>query len=76
LVALKWKGEDAFEDWHAGVPGHVQEVPASELAMTDEYKELATLGETKIPTIFLNKDYTPLKRYEAARPELTDRGAG
>ena len=33
------------------------------------------LGDRKIPTIFLNRDYTPLKRYEAARGEqLTEGG--
>ncbi|MGZ4228364.1 MAG: hypothetical protein ACXVHB_20155 [Solirubrobacteraceae bacterium] len=74
LVALRWKREDAFEHWHAGVPGHVEDVPASELAGTDDYKDLAKLGETKISTIILNEDYEPLKRYEAARPELTVRG--
>jgi len=76
LVGLAWKGEDDFDDWHGGVPGHVDEVEASLLAEEHEdYTELAELGDRKIPTIFLNRDYTPLKRYETARAEqLTDGG--
>jgi hypothetical protein len=76
LVGLAWKGEDDFEDWHGGVPGHVDEVEASLLAEEHEdYGELAALGNRKIPTIFLNRDYAPLQRYEAARAEhLTEGG--
>jgi hypothetical protein len=78
LVGIVWRRVADFpEEWHAGVPGHVDAVPARELANADEsYKELAKLGETKIPTIFLNEDYAPLKNYETARARegLTERG--
>jgi hypothetical protein len=73
LPVLLWKSGDAFEAWNASVPGHVEDVPAVQLANTDDYKDLAKLGDRKIPTIFLNADYKPLKRYEQARPGLTDK---
>jgi hypothetical protein len=69
LIGFVWKGESDFEDWHAGVPGHVEQVEARELAANNGYGELARLGATKIPTIFLNRDYAPLKRYEKARAD-------
>ncbi len=48
---------------------------ASELATWEEYEDLGELGDAKIPTIFLNRDYSPLKRYEAARAkDLTEEG--
>lgn len=74
LIGLAWRGEDDFDDWHPGVPGHVEPVEASELATWEEYGDLGDLGVTKIPTIFLNRDYRPLKRYEAARTDLTQDG--
>jgi hypothetical protein len=77
LVGVVFRGNEDFpEDWHGGIPGHMDEIPAAELAAANEdYNELARLGETNVPTIFLNRDYTPLKRYEAARAhELTGRG--
>lgn len=51
-------------------------MPAKILAeQAEDYKGLEELGDTKIPTIFLNSDYGPLKRYEAARAkELTETG--
>jgi hypothetical protein len=75
LVGLMWKGTDDFEEWHPGVPGHVDEVEADVLAeQHEDYRELAGL-DVKVPTIFLNRDYAPLKKYEAARArELTARG--
>jgi hypothetical protein len=33
----------------------------------EEYKALAVLGETPVPTIYLNEDYAPLRRYVAGR---------
>jgi hypothetical protein len=76
LVGLAWRSEDDFDVWHSGVPGHVEEVEAKLLAEeADDYKELAELNGTKIPTIFLNRGYAPLKRYEGARAhELTAKG--
>lgn len=68
LVALIWRKSDDFEDWDGGVPGHVESVEAEVLAETvDEYKELAAQGSTPVPTIYLNDDYTPLKKYESWR---------
>lgn len=56
-----WKGTDDFEEWHPGVPGHVDEVEADVLAeQHEDYRELAGL-DVKVPTIFLNRDYAPLK---------------
>lgn len=76
LVGLAWRGESDFDDWHSGVPGHVEEVEAKLLAEeAEDYRELEELGDTKIATIFLNRDYAPLKRYEGARAhELTSKG--
>jgi hypothetical protein len=74
LVGLAWRGDDDFDHWHAGVPGHVEPVEARKLATWDEYGDLGELGDEKIPTIFLNRDYSPLKRYEAARKDLTKDG--
>lgn len=40
-----------------------------------EYADLAKLGDTPIPTVWLNLDYSSLKEYERARVEtLTDVG--
>jgi hypothetical protein len=76
LVGLAWRGENDFDDWHGGTPGHVEPVPASMLAEeSEDYKDLEPLGDTKVPTIFLNRDYTPLKKYEGARAnDLTEKG--
>ena len=77
LIGLLWRDSDAFEDWHPGVPGHVDNETEARLLADEhaDYKELAKLGDAKIPTIFLNRDYTPLKKYESARArELNERG--
>jgi hypothetical protein len=76
LVGVAFKSEGDFDDWHSGVPGHVDEVEAEILAEEhEEYADLAGLGKTKIPTIFLNRDYAPFKRYQAARAkELKEQG--
>lgn len=75
LVGLAWRGENDFDLWHSGVPGHVEEVEATMLAEeAEDYKDLERLGDIKVPTIFLNRDYSPLKRYEAARKDLTKDG--
>lgn len=68
LVALVWRGGDSFKDhWHGGVPGHVELVEASVLAELPDYIQLAHLGSELVPTIYLNEDYTPLKKYEQGR---------
>jgi hypothetical protein len=66
LVALLWP-ED-IEGWHPAVPGHVDDYSAEVLAQrSEEYAEFAKLGDRDIPTILLNREYAPLKRYLAAR---------
>jgi hypothetical protein len=68
LVALLWRQNDDFEDWDGGVPGHIESVEAQVLAeRVEDYKELAAQGSTPVPTIYLNEDYTPLKKYESWR---------
>jgi hypothetical protein len=42
-----------------------------------QYKQLAERGETPVLTIFLNEDYSPLKRYlQGRQKELTKIGSG
>jgi hypothetical protein len=55
-------------------PGKIEPVPAKILAAArPEYADLASLGDKPVLTIYLNDDYTPFKRYLAARQrELTD----
>lgn len=68
LVALVRKRNDDFENWDGGTPGHVDNVEAEVLAKTvPEYKDLASQGSALVPTIYLNEDYTPLKKYEQWR---------
>lgn len=75
LVGVVWSTLEEQTDWHGGVPGHVEKVSAKMLAERPEYAALATLGDAEVPTIFLNREYGPLKQYVGARaPELTDRG--
>ena len=76
LVGLIWKHQDDFDHWTPAIPGHVEEIEAMLLAdWDDDYRELKKLGDAKVPTIFLNLDYSPLKRYEAARAkDLTEQG--
>jgi len=57
------------------VPGSFESVPAKDVARREEYKELARLGETLVPTIFLNEDYAPLRKYITGRQKsLTSEG--
>jgi hypothetical protein len=64
-VALIWTdGED--RTWTPLDPGVIEEMPAVELARRPEYKDLAKLGETPIPTIVLHEKYSPLARYIAS----------
>jgi hypothetical protein len=75
LVAVVWSSPDEQPDWNNGVPGHVEDVPASALAARPEYAELAQLGDKPIPTIMLNQEYGPFKTYISARSrDLTDTG--
>lgn len=67
-VAVLWRKNDDREGWTGGVPGEIEMVEASVLAAErDEYKHLTTLGSEPVPTVVLNVDYSPLKRYEAER---------
>ena len=75
LVAVIWSRPDEQSDWDGGVPGEVQEIPASLIALRPEYAELAALGDRKIPTIVLNEEYPHLKKYLAGRVhELSEAG--
>lgn len=68
LVGVIWSSPDEQSDWHNGVPGHVDSVPATVLAEADpEYAPLAELGEQEVPTIFLNSEYAPYKQYISSR---------
>jgi hypothetical protein len=76
LVGVLWSTPEDQSDWHNGVPGHIEPVPAKTLAAAKpEYESLAALDDSRIPTIVLNKEYGPLKAYIGARArELTQRG--
>lgn len=74
LVALLWRKHEDTHGWDAATVGDVEMVPARDLAAAEpgDYGELAALGEQRIPTIRLNRGYSPFKRYIAARAkELT-----
>jgi hypothetical protein len=67
-VAVLWRDNDYAEDWNGGMPGWIEPIEASILAEErDEYKELAELGSAPVPTVVLNEDFSPLKKYEAER---------
>ncbi|MFC0681779.1 hypothetical protein ACFFGH_28440 [Lysobacter korlensis] len=72
-VALRWTGleEEGFSRKTVGV---VDATPASVLAEADpgNYGELASLGDAPIPTIALNTEYSPLKKYMASRTKTLD----
>ena len=75
LVALQWGHNDMHPEWDNAMSGHVEMTPAELLAEDEEYAELASLGDTPIPTIWLNLDYSPLREYERVRSKtLTDAG--
>jgi hypothetical protein len=75
-VVLLWRKGDQLE-LHPKDPGKVEEVPASELSQDEQYRELSVLGETPVLTIFLNEDYSALKKYLQGRQrELTKIGSG
>lgn len=73
-VAVIWENCER-DGWNPSVPGSFESVPAKDVAKREEYKELARLGESPVPTIFLNEDYSPLRKYIAARQKaLTSEG--
>jgi len=67
LVALLWTTHEEEEDWDKATVGDVLPVRAVDLATRPEYEELANLGDQKIPTIRLNREYTALKTYVGGR---------
>lgn len=77
LVALIWKSEtdDGVDDWSTATVGEIEMVPGKDLAdKRPEYADLAKV-DAEIPTIVLNRTYSPLKSYVQARAaELTDEG--
>ena len=77
LVALIWKSEtdDGMDDWSAATVGEIEMVAGKDLAdKRPDYAELAK-ADAEIPTIVLNRTYSPLKAYVQARAvELTDEG--
>ena len=76
LVALIWKSDtDDGVDWTSATVGEIEIVSGKDLAdKRAEYKDLAKI-DAEIPTIVLNRTYTPLKSYIQARAaDLTDEG--
>ena len=76
LVALIWKSEaDEGVEWTSATVGEVEMVTGRDLAdRRPEYEDLAET-DVEIPTIVLNRTYSPLKSYIQARAaELTDEG--
>lgn len=75
LVALIWKVDDEVDDWDATSVGDVELITGADLAAAKpEYADLAAV-QSEIPTIVLNRTYSPLKAYVQARAqELTDEG--
>ncbi|MGO4534388.1 hypothetical protein [Leifsonia sp. 2MCAF36] len=76
-VAVVWTTPETYgESWNNGTPGSIDDVAAATLAERDDYKELASLGETPVKTLFLNETYAPYKAYISARAkDLKDVGA-
>jgi hypothetical protein len=63
-IALLWvNGQN--QDWGLtpNVPGTLEDVPASILAASDDYHDLAQLGDAEIKTIVLNEDFADYKKY-------------
>ena len=77
LVALIWNSDtDDGVDWTPATVGEIEMVSGSDLAdKRAEYKDLAKV-DAEIPTIVLNRTYSPLKSYIQARAatDLTDEG--
>jgi hypothetical protein len=67
-VALRWSNHEAESDWGRTTVGDVDEIAAEDLAATlPEYRSLAVLGQATVPTIALNEEYPPFKRYLETR---------
>lgn len=66
-VALRWSKPDRQENWERITVGEVIDTPAHVLAERSEYAELAALGDALIPTVVLNDEYPPLRRYLESR---------
>jgi hypothetical protein len=75
LVALVWRSDENEEGWDPTTVGEILMVPGKDLAAERaEYEELRGVSD-EIPTIVLNRTYSPLKSYVQARAaELTDEG--
>ncbi len=72
-VALRWADMNGQDGWDKKTVGEIIDTPASELAKSNtDYAELASLGEQTIPTIMLNTDFVPLKKYLAGRSKQLD----
>jgi hypothetical protein len=69
-VALRWLDHDKVDSWERVTVGDVEDVAAADLAATlDDYADLASLGDTPIPTIQLNEEYPPFKHYLEGRSQ-------
>ena len=76
LVALIWKSDtDDGVEWTPATVGDIEMVSGADLAAERaEYKDLAKI-DAPVPTIVLNRTYSPLKAYVQARAaELTEEG--
>ena len=72
-IALRWTNPDHVESWERITVGHVEKIPAHVLAENADYQDLAELGDLEIPTIELNEEYPPFKKYlESRSRELTE----
>ncbi|WP_432127564.1 hypothetical protein [Streptomyces sp. bgisy082] len=72
-VALRWTSHESEDNWERVTVGSIENIPASILAEQQaDYAELRALGDQLIPTVLLNQEYPPFKKYLAARnKELT-----
>lgn len=67
-VALRWSDHEAEEGWNKITVGSIEQIAASMLAESrQEYAELASLGDVRIPTVVLNQEYPHFKRYLESR---------
>ena len=67
-VAVQWSNPEAQEGWDKITVGGIENIPAKVLAEARaEYAELSSLGDMPIPTILLNEEYPPYKKYLESR---------